>query len=270
MNSFSGLFFIAAFLSFTKPADQVKMSDGSTEIIITGTVHTETASFNSDTLLQLIIKVKPDLILVETDSSYFTPDLELNEDIKNEFPETRAITEYKKNHKVKLHPYDINGRDVFINDFDRISLRNEIIYRINNLRKNRFSSDTSAVWVNYESLIRLAYKMSDTNLAYINSDEGSFKIDSINTFTYEGIGKLLKEVHELNGYIDFWKKEIDFWNRRNESMLENIRIIIKENPGSRIFLMCGFAHKNYLLNGLLEYAEENEINIKVYGDYFKK
>lgn len=270
MNSFSGLFFITAFLLFCKPEEPDIITDDSTEIIIAGTVHTETASFNSDTLLQLIYKVKPDLILVETDSSYFTPDFELKEDVKNEFPETRAITEYKKDHNVKLHPYDINGRDLFLNDFDRISLRNEIIYRINHLRKNKFSSDTSAVWVNYETLIRLAYKMSDTNLTYINSDEGSFKIDSINTFTYKGIGKLLKVVPELKEYMDFWNKEIDFWNRRNESMLENIKKVLKENPGSRILLMCGFAHKNYLLKGLLEYAEENEINIKVYGDYFKK
>lgn len=267
MNLFQRLFLITALLIFCKPAYTDIISFDSTRIIITGTVHIETDNFKSDTLLQLIKKVKPDIILVETDSSYFTPDFELKEDIMNEFPETRALTEYKKIQNVRLIPYDIKGRDMFLNNDERINIRNKILDRISYLSKNTFLSDTSSVWINYKSLIRLAYKLSDTNLTYINSFDASFEIDSINTATYEGIGNLILTIPELNQYTDFWNKEKDFWNRRNENMLVNIKTIIKENSGDRILLICGFAHKNYLLKGLLKYAADKKIIVKVSGDF---
>src|SRR4029079_11700062 len=89
-------------------------TDKETDIIIIGTVHDGSDKYNSDTLLGILTEIKPDIILVECDSSYMTNDYQLKDDVKYAFMETRAITKFQKINDVMLRPYDINGRDSFL------------------------------------------------------------------------------------------------------------------------------------------------------------
>jgi len=224
-------------------------SDSINEIFIIGTVHYDTENFNSDTLLKIFNLINPDVILVEADSSYFTSAFELNDDVSNEFLETTAITEYKINHKVILRPYDISGRDSFMNDNIRMKTKSNLFKQINALRNSDANYDKL---IEFEKFIELAEEMSNSTATYINSNEGSIGIDSLNYLFYYGIEKMTNTFPELSDYKSFWKEEIDYWNKRNNVMLENISEIANIYKASRIVVLCGFAHKNFIKKGLKE------------------
>ncbi|MCC9136782.1 hypothetical protein ACFSKU_10240 [Pontibacter silvestris] len=45
-----------------------------TEITVIGTIHQAASNFNPDTLYEILERIKPDIILIEIDSSFFTED----------------------------------------------------------------------------------------------------------------------------------------------------------------------------------------------------
>ncbi len=49
-----------------------------TELVLLGTVHPPIENFTSDTLYNILLKIKPDLILYEVDSSFFTEAFQFN------------------------------------------------------------------------------------------------------------------------------------------------------------------------------------------------
>ena len=238
-----------------------------TEIFIIGTVHESTPNFSVDTLLNLINKIKPDVILVETDSTYFDDNYELTEDVKYMSPETSAISEYSIVNEVILRPYDIKGRDAFLDDSSRLRNQNLFFNDIVFLKENgKFNPEARKIYAGIDQMMNIAEEMSNSSLSYINSDEGNFKINIINFDTYEGITNLIKETPELSDYADYWKKEYDFWIERNDAMVKNILNFSKEFKGKKILVMCGFAHKTILLTELKLKSEEYNIEVKSLSD----
>lgn len=47
-----------------------------TEVIVIGSIHQEVPNFNSETLYKILDQIKPDIILIEMDSSFFTKDFQ--------------------------------------------------------------------------------------------------------------------------------------------------------------------------------------------------
>ncbi|MBK8551227.1 MAG: hypothetical protein IPL53_09280 [Ignavibacteria bacterium] len=243
-------------------------TDKDTELFIIGTVHESTEAFNSDTLLNIFNKIKPDVILVECDTSYMTPEFKLKEDIEYMFPETIAITEYSKNNPVKLRPYDINGRDVFLDDPERQSYQYNFFNEIYTLNENKeFEPDAQTLYDKIQSMTVLAGEMSNARASYINSAEGSSGIDTINYYTYDGMKKLIEQTPVLSKYESYWKDEYEFTNKRNETMLKNILRFKEKFTGKRIIVLCGFAHKNYLKRNLNDVAAKEELLVKEYYEY---
>ncbi|HMS63922.1 MAG TPA: hypothetical protein PKD83_01565 [Ignavibacteria bacterium] len=238
-----------------------------TEITVIGTVHYETRGLISDTLLSIFLKIKPDVILFESDSTYFSSENEIEDDIKDEFLETKAITKYKESNSLKLIPYDIPGRDDYMNDYERVSHRANLFYDLNVMLKKKSYNDSLNVMKYYEILLNLSAVMSDTTITYINSIDGCKKIDSINSLTYEGIAEIIKSTPELSGYAEFWKSENEFWNKRNNVMLENILREIKIFSGKKVIVLCGFAHKKFLKSKISSKAFENYAVVKEFWEY---
>lgn len=243
-------------------------SDKDTEVYIIGTVHESTENFNSDTLLNIFNKIKPDVILVDCDTSYMTPEFKLKEDIEYMFPETIAITEYSKNNPVKLRPYDINGRDVFLDDPERQSHQYNFFNEIYTFNENKeFEPDAQRLYDKIQSMTDLAWEMSNARASYINSAEGSSGIDTINYYTYDGMKILIDKTPALSKYESYWNDEYEFTQKRNETMLKNILRFKKQFKGKRIIVLCGFAHKNFLKKNLNEIAGKEELVVKEFYEY---
>lgn len=234
-----------------------------TEILIIGTVHESTLDFDYDSLLTVFYKFKPDVILVESDSSYFDNNFSLKKDYEYMFPETYAITEYLKNHNVELRPYDINGRDEFLDDQNRLTNQSGFFSEMEILNDNgKYNEVSVEIYSSIKRMMGIANEMSYSTLSYINSNEGSLYIDTINYYTYEGIKNLIEETPELSGYKKYWEDEYGFWKKRNSAMVSNILSLSKLFEGKKILVMCGFAHKNILLTELLARSEEYNLDVK--------
>lgn len=267
-----GLTFLLQFFIFFIPGlvkdDTYSNKSDETEVIIIGTVHESTPNFTADTLINFFIKVRPDLILLETDSSYFNSDFSLKEDIMYMSPETISITEYTKKHSVKLRPYDINGRDQFLDDPDRLNNQYGFFNDIESLNENgKFNKEAAAVYLKIKNMTELADELSNETLTYINSSDGSKKIDTINYYTYEGLKRLIEYTPELSKYSSYWNEECDYKDKRNNVMLKNILDISGEFKGNKIIVMCGFAHKNFLVKELTDKSGEYELEVKEPDDY---
>lgn len=231
-------------------------TDKETQIYIIGTVHKETGQFNSDTLLRILNEINPDVILVECDSSYFTSDFEFQEDIKNYFLETKAVSDYQKSKNVIIRPYDITGRDLHYDDYSKITREKSFFKKLDSLKDNYSGNNEVRKNLNsYHSLLELADKMTRSEISYINSIEGSKNIDTINYSTYEGLYFLVSNIPELSPFKSYWIDEYNFWNKRNDAMIENIFKYSKQFEGKRIVVLCGFGHKNILEKGILKNQE---------------
>ncbi|MEO8210687.1 MAG: hypothetical protein ABI840_08995 [bacterium] len=240
--------------------------DNLSEIYIIGTVHVSTHDFNSDTLLSILNKINPDVILIECDTSYLTTGFELKEEIKYAFLETSAISEYIKNKDVQLRPFDIVGGDIFFDDPVRKTNETNFFKDIQSLsgdKSKQLSGEGVSILEKYLSMMGIAEEMANAEISYINSPEGSTKIDTINYYSYVGLSLLINAVPELLQYKSYWDAEYDNWNKRNDSMLNNILKYEGFFEGKKIVVLCGFAHKNFLKKGLLKHKH---INVKEYWE----
>lgn len=238
-----------------------------TEVIVIGTVHENTPNFNSDTLFGIMNSIKPDVILLESDSSYFNSDFTLEEEIEYMFPETAAITEYSNYNPVILRPYDISGRDDFLNDQSRLTGQIGFFNEIDMLSvSGKYNEKGIEIYSKINMMKETAGEMSNSTLTYINSDDGSKNIDTINYYTYEGLKNLIEVTPELSQYTSYWKDEYEFWIKRNKAMVMNILELSRKFEGKKILVMCGFAHKNILLKDLKLKSEEYNIEVKSFND----
>jgi len=245
------------FISFAENSHSIQL-ENDTELFVIGTVHESTDSFNSDTLLNILNKIKPDVILIECDSSYFTSDFRLNDDVKYEFLETSAVSEYLKNNTPVLRPYDISGRDKFLDDKKRLSAESDFFSDISVLKEKRsLSREADQMYEKIFSMMSTAGDLSYSAASFINSLEGSSKIDTINYYTYDGLGLLISLTPELEKYRSYWDKECSYNEKRNKAMLRNILKIAGYYEGKRIVVLCGFAHKNFLINGINKSMNKN-------------
>lgn len=87
---------------------------GQTEVCLVGTRHEPCAYFNSDSVHVILSRVRPDVVLMELDSSFFDRnfrfDLERYPDLLST-NETIAAHRYQQEQGVDLRPFEITGRN---------------------------------------------------------------------------------------------------------------------------------------------------------------
>lgn len=235
----------------------------STEVIIIGTVHYETENFNTDSLYNIFVDLKPDVILMESDASYMTEDFLLRpgyEDIANE---TRAVTKYLLESKPLLRPYDIENRDHFLFNTHRRRTERSFFEELSSLySEGNLTEDAFRLTDELMLSMDEAQSMTFSTPFHINQEENKEIIEKINYYDFEVVNDIIGSTPELSSYDTYWKEVNDFWVIRNEAMVENIKKHIKDFQGRRIIVLCGFAHKPYLEKGLAALADNGEIKIK--------
>lgn len=252
------IFFVFILFLFLSAFTENLISDQSlndTELYIIGTVHESTEAFNSDTLLNILNEIKPDVILVECDSSYMTRDFRLKEDIEYAFLETSAITEYLKVRSAVLRPYDISGRDEFLDNIIWKKTESDFFYDIVSMYETgKFNTESANIYERNYSMVKIAEEMIFSKASYINSPAGSSYTDTINYYTYEGLRKLINITPELEKYKPYSDRVCSYWEKRNKAMIKNILEVVDFYEGKKIVVLCGFAHKNILKKGIQEKA----------------
>ena len=236
-----------------------------TELCIVGEVHKECSYMNRDSVYNILLKVKPDVVLIELGSSFFTPDFRFNIEPDSYWGnQMLGALKYKSLHKVDLRPFDMSGRDQWYRQTSYFDNQENMWSNILDLyEKNELSArdkedvDLIRLMMNYNGVKFNSVKDLNVNI--------TVKFLSLREkIIYSKVVSIVENTEKLNHWIDFarlWKAQ---WYERNAIMADNIKKVVREYKNKRIVVLVGFEHKSGLLD-LLEGS--TDFTIREYWTY---
>jgi len=225
-----------------------------TEICIVGEFHEERTYMNADSIYNILSRIKPDVILVELDSSFFTNDFLFDLD---KYPDLLSSNQnigsekYRLRNKVDLRPFDMSGRDEWYKKTNYFENQNKMftdvigLYEKNELsKKDREDVELIQLVMNYNGMTFSSVK--DLNVSM------TVKFLSVREkIIYPKMLSIIENTDKLQHWIDFaqlWKAH---WDERNAIMADNIKKTANDYPNKRIVVFVGLEHKPGLID-LLE------------------
>ncbi len=243
-----------------------------TEVCIVGTSHSERSYINADSIMYIFNKTKPDLILVELDSSWFTKDFRLDTIAKPRVKkglENSTIIDYQISHLVDLRPFDITGRNEFYrsnNYFKRLRALNQAmddLYEVDG-----FSAENKSKYEFYHMVNDQFNNVKVDNLHIFNSDVMMTLINVRQKVMYEKRIEIVNSTPVLRQHRDIAQLCYDFWIKRNNAMCNNILQFVEEYKGKRIIVLVGNNHKYFLHNRLInDLSKQKNCVLKEYWEY---
>ncbi|MEQ9308572.1 MAG: hypothetical protein RLN90_03905 [Balneolaceae bacterium] len=249
-----------------------------TELVLLGTVHQPIQNFTPDSLYNILVKIEPDLILFEVDSSFFTKDFEFKKTWESN--ENIATVKYMNNFDVDLRPYEFTGRNEYRIRIGSRPTDSKALELLDSLYNNNLLNSLSKRI--YQNFLEINYTLN--SFAYlgaraINNPETDKAAEIRQKYHYKELLRIMSEYPIFSdtfyvksdgdsiSYFEGFKKASEFWDLRNRTMSKNILHFVKENPGKKIIVLNGYFHR-YYLNSLLKPKEE-EMNfiIKEFYEY---
>jgi hypothetical protein len=225
----------------------VHAQDQRPEIFVVGTVHEPTKTFTEDSLVALLYRVQPDLILLEFDPSFFDSNGVLLERFRRLTLESRAARAYADTNPVALRPFDIEGRNKFYEDNEYFARETQLNQEISRLHAN--GQLVPLAKAAFDSLLIFAARRDAcgaATLAVMNSADCDSAVERKQHYAFEGFARIIALTPALQSFAEFWKLADDFWTRRNVAMVSNIMRYTSELKAQRVVVLTGFEHR-YLL-----------------------
>lgn len=249
-----------------------------TEIVLLGTVHQPIQNFTPDSLYNILVKIKPDLILFEVDSSFFTKEFKFNKTWESN--ENIATVKYMNNFNVDVRPYEFTGRNEYRIKIGSRPTDGKTIELLDSLyRSNMLSSINKKIYQEF-------LKMSDSlnSFAYLGAkafnNSQTDKIAKIRQqYQYNELLKVINEYpifsntyyvkneNDSISYAEGYKKASEFWDLRNRTMSKNILHFVEEYKGSNIVVLNGYFHRYYLNSLIKPKQDELDFIVKEFYDY---
>lgn len=249
-----------------------------TEVVIIGTKHTPNPSYNSDSLMKAVLNLKPDVILIEYDSTSFAfrtgefkplpgwsiflrkvgvrsklgPDDEMFQRFHRQFPQ------------VVFKPFDVafNGaeRDRYIDNL--FQLEDEFFPALEEaFDKKEMSEYRAKEHLNRRYLISFFSER-------LNGPLQGFNDDSITVVARQGeeLEKLhfiavVDSVPSLQRFTSRIYDRIQMAEHRNKIMVQQILRFVNEYRGKRIVVITGVLHRYYQLDNLASKREQFNFRI---------
>ena len=238
------------------------------EIVLVGTVHGPTPNFREETLVAILNRVKPDLILLELDPSFFDGSLNLPEAHRGVSLESRAATAYAKTAGARLRPFDIEGRNRFYQEhdyFNREAKLNQEVARLYDT--GQLAPEARLLFERLLSLSAVRDACGNERPEVINSAACDTAVEKKHHYAFKGLGRIIELTPALKEAGPFWTLADDFWARRNGEMVRNIVKYAKELRPRRAVVLSGFEHRSYLRRRLAEQASGEGFVVREYWDY---
>lgn len=246
-----------------------------TQVIIIGTIHDKhykNPNYSPDVLKNIILSLKPDVILNELPLSQVDPNGRPIEVLrKKNFengPECWAIDTTAIQLGIKQIPFDRPDRQEYrekTNYFERDKRAKEMLRKWGNEITNKDSNSLEIKIVMQINYAGQAVNFLDLNAGpeIINS-EGYDSITMLKLSTlYDITPFLLKKYPGYETTADDYLFEKQEWQERNKIMADNIIKAAKEYPGKRLVVITGSTHR-YILRDLLKNADP--IDLKEYWE----
>jgi hypothetical protein len=244
-----------------KNVDSVKI-----KIYIIGVVHSENKFRNTDSLLNILKDIKPDLILSEVDtlSGYFKSDYTLVQPPKwykiarklklgrKMPPEMDLLYKYRElNSSVLIYPFDmpIENRKQYVKN---IKYKKNLWVTSLNLafNKNELPDSIVSTHKNYIGFNTWFYDICQTGYFLMNRRVATDSIRQMMKLENEYYPKLFNSVQHLSEYKKWYTDDDAFWKLRNDVMAKNIIRFADTNNAKTVVVFTGLLHK-YILTDLL-------------------
>jgi len=249
-----------------------------TELVLLGTVHQPIQNFTPDSLYNILVKIKPDLILFEVDSSFFTKEFKFKK--KWESNENIATVKYMNNFNVDVRPYEFTGRNEYRIKIGSRPTDGKAIELLDSLyRNNELSSLDKKI---YQKFLKISDSLN--SFAYLGAKAfNNSKTDQIaKVRQHSQYNELLKIINELPifsntffvkndndsiSYKEGYKRASEFWDLRNQTMSKNILHFVNQYKSSRIVVLNGYFHRYYLNSLILPRQDELDFIVKEFYEY---
>lgn len=244
------------------------LQSDTTTIVIVGTVHSATKYYDVQTLCRIVDRVKPDLVLVELDSSFFTPSMSLKPEFINISLENKAVSISLETRPVPVRPYDIEGRNRIYQEHNYFNLQREFGSALNVAERDNLL-DTKAAFL-LDAITRfddIGSGFGSERPEVINSAACDVAMESKQYYAGEGMVQIVVSAPSLSQFEDFCKFRRDFWIKRNDAMVDNILSWTKQLRGKTVLVLCGYEHRYYLRKSLKKRGASDAIILKDYWAY---
>jgi hypothetical protein len=244
-------------------------------VTIIGTVHYPSKQFDADTLLSILEKIKPDIILLELDSGLFnkTFDAQYRLMYASKENEPIAVSRYIALHPAtKAGPFDFENRDTYRRSLGIKQAQTQIEKLLDSLYIHKQLNKRQT------KIVKEYYGLTEDLNSYVNASAKSF--NNVNTdnlarrrqhYQHREIKKVIDQRNEFiqrfvttsSGVTISWREAYknlsDFWDLRNKTMAQNIIRIANKYPG-KIVVLTGFFHRYYLLGETKQQAKHIQLN----------
>lgn len=228
-----------------------------TEVFIIGTIHNGNDSFNHKTLYNILVKLKPDIILNEDSKKYKrVPGLKTAALLRIAKPsiEQLALQVFsRKNKHVDILPYDTHfiSRRQYLKQLNKM---NTLFF--GSLNSAKMTTEDSTQYADYANQHNQYYEFITTaSLERINQP------DIINTARLmykkkeQSILPIALKYMNDTLLVNKLKDQLQFWVARNNFMVKQIKTYINQYTGKRIIVLTGLNHKYFLTDKLLQGKE---------------
>lgn len=245
-----------------------------TEIIVIGTLHNPEPNFNSDILFDIFENVKPDLILLEGDSSFFTTDFRLKKALNSN--EVIASEKYAEKYPMtKLRPYGFEGRiqhRINIGSRPTDGLTTKLLDSLNKM--NLLSASEAKIFNKWQALLEPLKVQASKSPENFNNPTTDSICAERQYYQYKMLTKITNTREEFanrfhtkpNGqkisYRNGYQLANEFWDLRNQTMAKNIMRMAELNKGKRIVVTNGFMHRYYILKELKKLKKGKRVVLK--------
>jgi len=241
-----------------------------TKVVVLGSIHFPTQQVNADSIFKILQEYKPDVILLESDSTNFYEDFTF----RHLFDENEyiATVRYKMKHaRVQIRPVEFEGRNAYRQSIGIYAEAGPVWQKLNQLNnEKKFNRDQQQTWDELAYLDSVASSYKNSSLQIINQPNVDQVINRLIQSKYFNIKKIVDD-HPLFGQLKLvnakkdtmtMRRYFELWanfegNLRNEAIANNVMKQIRLNPGKKIIVITGFYHRPYILNKLAE----NKINV---------
>jgi hypothetical protein len=231
-----------------------------TSIYIIGTVHERTRNFNADTILNILTALKPSLILLELDSSFFDKDFNLSTSLRSN--EILGVRHFVSRYPAAIRPFDVNVRGVAN---EALAAERKSLHRLS-LVERKLDSAQRRVYLDFiksdsEALSFVRKKPYEINSMYVNE-----LIERNQGLMYNGLLAIIESRSDLADLRIGFRQCGIFWDWRNKKMVDNTIVFLGMEAfrNKTIVLFTGFFHKYYFLNALKPMQDRNGFVIREY------
>ncbi|AXT20998.1 hypothetical protein D7030_00125 [Flavobacteriaceae bacterium AU392] len=188
-------------------------------IYLISIVHKEKGNCTSDSLYEILVRIKPDVVFCEVSPKMFES---FKKGLIQSSLELNSINMLSKNHSFSFVAIDSYPAP-------NMNFRNQVNEMFDSIGKDE--KHTNAWRKNNENTHKFGFE-------YLNSNE--------NIMLFDELAKREKVMITQLGnseYKNIYKKWLDFHDNRENEMLENINSYIERNKFEKAVFLCGSAHR---------------------------